>query len=155
MNPTPIASGASSPTALPAFAGKSVAALAPEALSVKPPGSHDSSAPAPSPVAPQKAPEPSPEQTKTLVAELNAKLKTQAPNLSFQFDVEPNGSLRSIKLVDDSNKLVVLQIPSEEMLAIRDRIDQMIQENEARREAGKSHSMSSSALVGALFSRKA
>ena len=57
-----------------------------------------------------------------------AKLKTD-------YDFDDNGGLRSIKFVDASTKEVVRQIPSEEVLKMRQRIDEFL-ENSKLSKAG-------------------
>jgi uncharacterized FlaG/YvyC family protein len=64
------------------------------------------------------------------VAESNAKLTLANINLQFRFNLETNGSLRSVQLLDSSTQQVVIQYPSETMLAIRDQIDLMIEQNQ-------------------------
>jgi hypothetical protein len=64
--------------------------------------------------------------------------------LEFQVDLTPTGSVRSFKLLDASER-VVMQFPTEQMLAVRDNIDQMIQSSEK----------GTGASAGALFSKTA
>lgn len=64
----------------------------------------------------------------------NQKLRTANIDLQFQVDLEPTGAVRSVKLLDPSTNKVVFQFPSEDMLAIRDRVDAFIAANQTSTE---------------------
>ena len=73
---------------------------------------------APAAIAQQPKPEPSDKARENALA--GSKLQTD-------YDFDDNGGLRSIKFVDASTKEVVRQIPSEEVLKMRQRIDEFLE----------------------------
>lgn len=83
------------------------------------------------------------DQVRKAVEESNRKLQAANVNLSFQFDVNADGELRSVKLMDSVKNQVVMQFPSEEMLAVREHVDEMIAANEK----------TGSGATGVLFSK--
>ena len=104
--------------------------------------------PAPTaPTAPTAADAPSvaelADQVRKAVEESNRKLQAANVSLSFQFEVNAAGELRSVKLMDSVKNQVVMQFPSEEMLAVRANVDQMIAANEK----------TGSGITGVLFSK--
>jgi uncharacterized FlaG/YvyC family protein len=83
------------------------------------------------------------DQVRKAVEESNRKLQAANVSLSFQFEVNAAGELRSVKLMDSVKNQVVMQFPSEEMLAVRANVDQMIAANEK----------TGSGITGVLFSK--
>ena len=80
-------------------------------------------------------------------------------NLSITYDLNDNGSLRSIKIVDPQTHKVVKQFPSEEMLNVHDKIDAYLERvNNQKASYGASGQSSSSstqsANVGLLLDKK-
>lgn len=67
-------------------------------------------------------PEPSPQQLKQAVASINQSLQPSASNL--QFNIDPETRTPVVKVVDTSTGDVIRQIPSKEVLAIAESIDQ-------------------------------
>lgn len=60
------------------------------------------------------------------VAESNAKLESSSLGLRFHFNLDAKGSLRDVQLLDSATGQLVMQYPSEAMLAIRDQLDRTI-----------------------------
>jgi uncharacterized FlaG/YvyC family protein len=83
------------------------------------------------------------DQVRKAVEESNRKLQAANVSLSFQFEVNAAGELRSVKLMDSVKNQVVMQFPSEEMLAVRANVDQMIAANEK----------TGSGITGVFFSK--
>ena len=79
------------------------------------------------------------------VQDANHKLQQVNIGLQFQVDLGLDGAIRSVKLFDPLTQTVILQLPSPEMLAVRDRIDAMIASNQTQ----------SDISAGLLFSKKA
>lgn len=108
------------------------------------PANPAASASAPAPASPASAPaEP---EVRRAVLDANAKLSAAKVALEFSVDLDESGSVRSIRLMDAAANQVVMQFPSEQMLAVRDNIDSMIA---AQGKEGIA------ALPGALFSQSA
>lgn len=68
------------------------------------------------------APEPTPQQLKHAVDSINKSLQPSASNL--EFNIDPNTQRAVVKVVDTSTGDVIRQIPSKEVLAIAESIDQ-------------------------------
>ena len=138
MNSEPISGAAAAAAILPAIRGATASAAT------------DPSPAASSATAPQTAPAtPSANldaQVRQAAEESNKKLSQANIALQFQVDLTPTGAVRSVKLLDSADHSVVMQFPSEQMLAVRDSIDQMLQSSE---KGGVG------ALAGALFSKTA
>lgn len=61
------------------------------------------------------------------ISQINSKIQSANKDLSLQFDLDDSGNFRSFKLVNQTTQEVIVQIPSEQMLAIRDQIDNLLQ----------------------------
>ena len=88
------------------------------------PGQHASENGQRAPAAPAlSAPEPSPQQLKQAVASINQSLNPALSNL--EFNVDPSTHTPVVKVVDSKTGDVIRQIPSKEVLAIAESIDQL------------------------------
>lgn len=124
MNTDPISSTASSPS-LGRQPRASPSGLAPTPNALPSTDPHAGSAPlSPAALDLQDA------AVRRAVADSNEKLKLANIDLRFQFNLDRHGGVRSVQLLDSATQQVVIQYPSETMLAVRDQIDQMIMQNE-------------------------
>jgi uncharacterized FlaG/YvyC family protein len=78
------------------------------------------------PAAASSPPAPAEADVRRAVVDANAKLSAAKVALEFSVDLDESGSVRSIRLMDAAANQVVMQFPSEQMLAVRDNIDSMI-----------------------------
>ena len=75
-----------------------------------------------------------PIETKKISKEEALKFKEKIDNsnlnnyFSFEFKFNSSGDLESMKIIDPSTKEIVRQIPSEEMVRVRERIDEYLSE---------------------------
>lgn len=137
MSPDPIPNNAAPAATVPLVFAKGASTQAPKAPVSAP------SAPPPNPTPTVPSGAELADQVRKAVEESNRKLQAANVNLSFQFDVNAGGELRSVKLMDSVKNQVVMQFPSEEMLAVREHVDQMIAANEK----------TGSGMTGVLFSK--
>jgi flagellar protein FlaG len=75
------------------------------------------------PAAATTAAEPTPQQLKHAVDSINKSLQPSASNL--EFNIDPGTQRAVVKVVDTSTGDVIRQIPSKEVLAIAESIDQL------------------------------
>ncbi len=80
------------------------------------------------PVVAEKAPEPQPapdaRELERIASEVQIRLKQL--NTELRFEVEDRVEDLVVKIVDPDTNEIIRQIPSEEMLAIRDRLDELV-----------------------------
>ena len=69
------------------------------------------------------SPEPTPQELKHAVDNINKSLQPTSSNL--QFNIDPGTQRAVVKVVDTSTGDVIRQIPSKEVLAIAESIDQL------------------------------
>ena len=69
-----------------------------------------------------------PEALKEALGDMNERMKASNINLEFQF--EKTGAVKSVKLIDTNTQQTILQFPSEQVLAIREQIDQWMSKNQ-------------------------
>lgn len=71
-----------------------------------------------------------------LQQEVNKLFEEQKTNLSLNFDLEQNGTIRSVQLLDPKTKEVVMQFPSEAVLQVRKNLEKMLQEKTSNAVSG-------------------
>lgn len=86
-------------------------------------GEHLAKTAASTPVAAAPAPEPTKQQLKQAVDNINKSLQPSASNL--EFNIDPSTQRAVVRVVDTNTGDVIRQIPSKEVLAIAESIDQL------------------------------
>lgn len=74
--------------------------------------------------APEPQPAPSAAELKSIASDVQIRLKQL--NTELRFEIQDNVEDLIVRIVDPETEEVIRQIPSEEMLAIRDRLDELV-----------------------------